>query len=347
MLECLKAKKERGVSKPPVDGELKLLSAQKVKKSNSPKNTSKKRDTTLLFLERAIFVWLFLFGVRLFSFGKKLYLIFEVHIPSLPLHHIIKNIFYIEGFSPEHKIDRLLPDGNTEMIIDLTDDPKFIYDNDSFEVVQTCRYAWLSGMRTKPISIPSNNHKMIVINFHKGKAFPYYPFPANEITDYVVDADLVFGKSIFDIREQLLACTTVTKIFKLLEQFFLKLSGLDLNLSTEAKCVEFAIQSILKKPDTSQLKSLSQKIGYSQKHFINLFKKQVGITPKNFQKIVRFQKAIVDIDVSEELDWGAISFDCGYYDQAHFINDFKKFSGFTPKTYFRKKAELLNYIPVQ
>lgn len=273
-------------------------------------------------------------------------MIFKVHIPPYPLISFIKSIFYIEGFEPTHRIDRLLPDGNTEMIIDLTDEPKYIYDNDTLQVIQSCQYAWVSGMRTKPISIPSSNTKMLVVNFHKGKAFPYYPFPAHEITDYILDAELIFGKRILEFREQLLGSNSIQKIFEQLDQFFLKLLLGNSDIGIETKCVDFAIQEILKQPDTSQLKNLSNKIGYSQKHFISLFKKQVGITPKNFQKIIRFQKAIQDIDATQELDWGTISYDCGYYDQAHFINDFKKFSGFTPKTYFKKKAELLNYIPI-
>ena len=90
-------------------------------------------------------------------------------------------------------------------------------------------------------------------------------------------------------------------------------------------------------PDQINLARVSQNIGYSQKHFIAMFKQQVGITPKAYLKIIRFQKAITEIEERREVNWTDISQDCGFYDQAHFINDFKFFSGFTPERIRPKK----------
>ena len=78
---------------------------------------------------------------------------------------------------------------------------------------------------------------------------------------------------------------------------------------------------------------ISNKVGYSQKHLIKLFRDNVGVTPKEFLKIIRFQKTIEEIAAAKEIEWTAIANECGYYDQAHFINDFKIFSGFTPRKY--------------
>ena len=77
-----------------------------------------------------------------------------------------------------------------------------------------------------------------------------------------------------------------------------------------------------------------------------MFKRHVGVTPKAYLKIMRFQKAITEIENSGKISWTNISQDCGFYDQAHFINDFKLFSGFTPEQYLRQKSDLLNYVPV-
>ncbi len=61
---------------------------------------------------------------------------------------------------------------------------------------------------------------------------------------------------------------------------------------------------------------------------------------------MRFQKAILEIEKARLLDWGKISLDCGFYDQAHFINDFKTFSGFTPEQYAQIQTNYQNYVPV-
>ncbi|HMX79717.1 MAG TPA: helix-turn-helix transcriptional regulator, partial [Ferruginibacter sp.] len=85
---------------------------------------------------------------------------------------------------------------------------------------------------------------------------------------------------------------------------------------------------------------------YSQKHLIKLFKDHVGITPKGFLKIIRFQKAVQEIEASKNIHWARLALESGYYDQAHFIHDFKEFSGFTPQEYTQKQYDYLNYIAV-
>jgi AraC-like DNA-binding protein len=101
------------------------------------------------------------------------------------------------------------------------------------------------------------------------------------------------------------------------------------------------------RPDVINIARLNEKIGYSQKHFGQMFKSHVGVTPKSYLKIMRFQKAVRTIDAANGgTDWGMIAQDCGFYDQAHFINDFKHFSGFTPEQYAKIHTNYQNYIPV-
>jgi AraC-like DNA-binding protein len=61
---------------------------------------------------------------------------------------------------------------------------------------------------------------------------------------------------------------------------------------------------------------------------------------------MRFQKVVNEIETTVDLDWAAIAQNCGFYDQSHFINDFKIFSGFTPEAYASQKSDVLNYVPV-
>jgi AraC-like DNA-binding protein len=61
---------------------------------------------------------------------------------------------------------------------------------------------------------------------------------------------------------------------------------------------------------------------------------------------MRFQKAILEIEANKSIHWNRVALESGFYDQAHFIGDFKSFSGFTPNEYVKRKSETLNYIPV-
>lgn len=275
-------------------------------------------------------------------------MIFQSHIPSFPLNYYVERIFYYEGLSPTHNLDRFLPDGNTEIIINLNETPQAIHHNQTLNQIQTCKRVWVSGVRTKPITIPSGKgSRMLVIAFHKGKGFPFYPLPMNEISDHVLEADLIFRHSVLDLREQLLASSSTGHMFLLTETFLLSRAGFNsLQPDSFSRCIDYAITQIIKSPNQLCLEKLSEEIGYSQKHFIHLFKSQVGLTPKQYMKVLRFQKAILEIESDTSSDWSFIARKSGFYDQSHFIHDFKEFSGFTPNEYLNKKTDALNYIPV-
>jgi len=274
-------------------------------------------------------------------------MIFRVHIPTFPLNKFIERFFYYEGLNPPHIMDRFLPDGNTEIIFDFTESMQYIYDNETLTETQSCRHAWVSGIRTWPITIPSGKgSKMLILTFKKGKAYPFYPMPMNEITDMVVGADLIFGRDIVDLREQLLAASSIDRMFLLVEKFLLRRAGDSLSSEIMPRCIEYAVSIITNKPNRLGFQHLSDQIGYSQKHFISLFKQQVGVSPKQYLKIMRFQRAIREIENHTFVPWSKIALESGFYDQAHFINEFKMFSGFTPNDYIKRKTLLLNYVPV-
>ncbi len=271
-------------------------------------------------------------------------MVHQIHIPVVPLSQFIDVFIYYDSVSHDHAVDRFLPNGNTEILIDFLDTPQYIYDNETLKEMQACHHVWASGVRTEPITIPSGNDAaMMVIAFKKGMAAPFFPFPMSEISDCVVDADLVWGSDFGELREAMLATKDIARRFLMVEAFLLQKFQSKLNLNP---CVAYALGEMTARPDEISIARMNQKIGYSQKHFIDMFRKQVGVTPKSYLRIMRFQKAVQSIAAATAIDWGHISQECGFYDQAHFINDFKHFSGFTPDQYGKIHINYQNYIPV-
>lgn len=271
-------------------------------------------------------------------------MIYKLHIPAYPLDQFIDAFIYFERVEQAHTVDRFLPNGDTEILIDFHDTPQYIYDNQTLKEIQACNHVWASGLRTEPITIPSGNGAaMMVIAFKKGMAAPFFPFPMDEIRDSVVDADLVWGRDFGDLRERLLAEKDVDRRFSIAEDFLLRSFRTKLELNP---CVAFAVAEMIERPDALSIRRMNEKIGYSQKHFTDMFRRTLGVTPKAYLKIMRFQKAVRTIDAAAEIDWGTIAGECGFYDQAHFIHDFKHFSGFTPEQYSKISTNYQNYIPV-
>ena len=107
---------------------------------------------------------------------------------------------------------------------------------------------------------------------------------------------MIFGNHFHRLREQILHAVSVDAMFTLVGQFLLKCGGDALHANEAALCVEYAVSTIVNKPDAMGFQEFNSTIGYSQKHFIDLFKRQVGVPPKHYLKIMRFQKAILEIE---------------------------------------------------
>jgi AraC-like DNA-binding protein len=165
----------------------------------------------------------------------------------------------------------------------------------------------------------------------------------DEIADSVVDADLVWGLDFAFLRERLLETRDIDLRFRIVEDFLIEKFHSSMAVNP---CVAFAISEMSERPDAISIARMNTRIGYSQKHFIEMFKQGVGVTPKSYLKIMRFQKAVRTIDAADLVDWGQVSLECGFYDQSHFINDFKHFSGFTPAQYAKIHTNYQNYLPV-
>jgi len=270
-------------------------------------------------------------------------MIFEHHIPEGTLGRYVESLIYFEHHESSHLIDRFLPDGNVEVVFNLLDEPQYIFDNETLKKIQKCDRVWASGVRTEPISIPSGDGaRMFVIIFKKGMAHPFFPVPMDELRDQVVEADLIWQDDIGSLREMIGEARNTRERFTIVEEFLRKLLA---PRFVPRPFVEYGVKRIVNDPTQTRLTKLSEEVGYSKKHFINKFKQDVGVSPKAYLRIMRFQKAISEIEL-RDLDWTDIALECGYYDQAHFINDFRSFSGFTPVEYSRRKNGNLNYVPV-
>ena len=270
---------------------------------------------------------------------------FELQTPPFPLNQFVESVLYYDGYQPAHQIERLLPDGSVNLIIELTGIKQHLYDNQSLTPIKTHRKAWVSGMHSGYISIDSGyNASMVIIRFLPQGAYPFLHFPVAELNDLVIEADLVFAQSIAQLREQIVNAPAIKDKFACIYQW--------LNHRFRAEylphpSVHQVLAKIHQMPTWEHLQDLQQAIGYSQKHLIHLFKKYVGFRPKQYQQVTRFNLALRQMEQGRFAQLTSLGYDCGYYDQAHFIKEFKKFAGFSPKRFLQEKGEYIHYVPLQ
>ena len=108
-----------------------------------------------------------------------------------------------------------------------------------------------------------------------------------------------------------------------------------------SRCASFMVL-----PHTRTIADVTGQIGLSAKRFIQVFAGEVGLTPKLFCRVRRFQRTLRAMGQGRPVEWATLAADCGYFDQAHFIHDFRAFSGINPSTYIAQRTEHLNHVPL-
>jgi AraC-like DNA-binding protein len=90
----------------------------------------------------------------------------------------------------------------------------------------------------------------------------------------------------------------------------------------------------------------ARQIGVSTRRLSQVFREEVGMGPKAWSRVQRFQAALGALRRKTEVPWVELALECGYYDQSHFANDFKAFSGIDPTTYSAQRGRWQNHVPV-
>lgn len=154
--------------------------------------------------------------------------------------------------------------------------------------------------------------------------------PANELFNLSLSLENIFDKNkVAEVEEKLALATTDKQRIKIVEQFLL----FQLKDLQSDKLIVEAVKLIYKSNGTIRIKELSEKLFISQSPFEKRFRKIVGTTPKKFASIVRFNTVLNNLNETKSLT--EICYEYNFFDQAHFIKDFKQFTGDTPENFKR------------
>lgn len=265
-------------------------------------------------------------------------------IPRQPLSALVECLWYWEGAPTTHTYERLLPNGESAIIINLREGPLRIYDARDISRYNNYGHAVLSGARSHCFVIDTNQQERVVgIQFKPGGAFPFFCVPAAELEGSSVALADLWPSRVGEIREQLLAGSSPAAMFTVLERSLIE----QLVRSPELHpAVAFALSQFCRCGSHDSVAGIIDRVGLSPRRFIELFHRQVGLTAKTFSRVRRFQRVLRTVHGRHEIDWARVAVENGYYDQAHFIHDFQGFSGFTPSVYSSLATPHLNHVPL-
>jgi AraC-like DNA-binding protein len=269
-------------------------------------------------------------------------MLLSTRIPAFPLRDSVAMLWHWRDYAKPHAMERLMPNGEMTLVVNLHDDIVRVYDGGSLRLTGATRGAVLVGAHSSPMAIDSEEQKHVFgVQFHAGAAAAFFRPPADEMANlHVPVGDLWRG---VDLRASLLECNgNPEAMFDAAERILLRQWRAARREMHPA--VLYAVSELRREP--KRVADLVDATGLSSRRFIELFKRQVGLTPKVFGRLQRFQKAIVAGHANTRTDWCSVALDCGYYDQSHLHRDFREFAGMSPGMYAAAGGEHPNHVPI-
>lgn len=267
----------------------------------------------------------------------------STYIPEGRLSNYVKFIWCNENYTPESSTERVLPSGSSQLIINL-DNRKFRHFSSDRSQEFLYDPAILTGVRTNHIFLDSHTRiSTIGVVLKPGAMTALFQIPASELQNQVVSLGTVLNRDISEIREQLAAASSHQKKFVLIESFLLNLLDPEHQLHP---AVHFAVEQINQQNGSVSVSQVLNKIGYSRRWFSQIFRETVGIPPKQFSRIQRFQYNLALIREKNPPDWAQLAVANGYFDQSHFIHDFKDLAGLSPSEYRKHSGPAANHLSV-
>jgi AraC-like DNA-binding protein len=268
---------------------------------------------------------------------------YHIHIPTPPLDELVALFWLFEFDEPApHPRERVLPTGSVELVINLSTDMTRSYDRHDHGRFETLSGSIVSGTRSGYMVIDTASCESILgVHFKPGGAFPFLGVDASELHDLDISLESLWGSYAARLRERLIDAPTPAAKFRILET---ALHARARRPFERHPAVAFALHELRGAANVRKLGDVARETGLSQRRFIQLFREQVGTTPKLHYRIQRFQHALNAIEMGCRIEWADLALSCGYYDQAHFIRDFREFSGINPSTYLVQRGAHLNHV---
>jgi AraC-like DNA-binding protein len=230
-----------------------------------------------------------------------------------------------------HERERIVPSGTFELVVNLDRDEIVVRRGHA-----DARHsgAVVSGACSRSFVVDTRVHRSIVgVHFRPGGAARFLGVPAIELADTHVDLDVLWGREAGHLRDSLCSADSAATRFDRIE------AALERRMAPEPgrPMVRAAVTSLSR--SAHGVGALVSASGLSHRRFVDVFAREVGMTPKRFARVARLQRALAR--VRPGMSWAAIALEAGYSDQSHLIRELEDFTEMTPREYARRRSDSL------
>jgi len=230
-------------------------------------------------------------------------------------------------------LETVIPDGCMELIVHYGSRFTKRLDNGKY---QSLPAALIAGQITTRLLLQAGGHVgMISARFHPAGAFPFIRNSLRGFVDDVIPLDAVWNREAVALEERIRNADSDADRVDLMQRYLLRI--LDGGFKRDAVVSE-TVDRILASRGRASVGDLARHAHVTCRHLERSFEAEVGISPKLLSRIVRFQRIFQYLQDCPNPSWADAAYACGYFDQAHLIRDFKRFTGQPPLAYLDSRG---------
>lgn len=256
--------------------------------------------------------------------------------PPRNIADFIKSFWNLEAekeTNPEKQ--RIVPDGCMEMIFHYGDLYKQYLIDGSFIIQPKC---FVFGQITQPLYIePTGETGIFAVRFLPNGFVPFVDFPVHKMENKAVPLIELFGEEASKLEKEVLKAASNKERVKIVEAFFTKLIS---DSKVIDRITKSSVALILELKGQLSVEELSENLSINKRQLERKFTSMIGVSPKQLSKMVRIQsvlKSLIENNFSNLTD---VAYENNFYDQAHFIKEFKEFTGVSPKDFYSENLKL-------
>jgi AraC-like DNA-binding protein len=230
---------------------------------------------------------------------------------------------------------RIVPDGCMEMIFHYGD----LYEqfNEDGTAITQSR-CFVFGQITKPLDIaPTGVTGIIAARFHPDGFLPFSDIPVQQMENKATELQEIFGLKDYSFEEAVLQAATNEERIQLITSFLIsKLQTAEVR----DRITQFGIDALLHSNGQMNVQELSEALQINRRQLERKFSSVIGLSPKQLSKMIRLQNTFRMMGQKHFTNLTSLAYESGYYDQAHFIKEFKEFTGVSPKEFYAAHLKL-------
>lgn len=252
--------------------------------------------------------------------------------PGPPLESVLECLWHFGGSTSQtHGRERVLPNGRFQLVLNLA-----------------ARAATVSGLRLEHVEVDAADLPCAMgVVFRPGAATRFFKGSALDFYSRAVPLAFVWGGRSRLLLDQLGDERSPRRRLAILEATLA-----DVWREREGQTrpvppgVQYALRAFHSIPGSKTIGQVSREIGWSRRWLTQSFAESVGMVPKRYCRLLRFQHVVRQVVPGRRIDWAELAIACGFCDQAHLAHEFRAFSGFTPESFLRAHRPFANHVKI-